>query len=311
MEAKFLGLDLKSNLFLAPLAGVSDSSYRYLCHREGAGLSYTEMVSAKGLYYKSPGTEELLTIRPDEGPVAIQLFGSEPEMLDFAIRKLADRNNVLFDINMGCPVPKVVKNHEGSSLLADSDLAARIVEASVKASNDTSKKPITVKMRIGFGEYSDYLGFAKKIEAAGAAAITVHGRTREQYYSGQANWNAIKEIKEALSIPVIGNGDIRSLSDWGEKQKLSDCEFAMVGRGSMGNPWVFSGREKDPNILGEHFEMLLSSKGEKRACLEMRKYFAWYTKGVKGAAELRQKVNTAEKPEEIKRLINELISYKE
>ena len=305
-EIDFLGLKLKSRLVLAPLAGVSDGVYRYLAHREGAALSYTEMISAKGLYYKSSGTAELFQIEGREGPVGLQLFGSEPEMIDYAVRTLADNPNAFFDLNMGCPVPKVVKSGEGSALLKNPDLAARLVEAAVKASAGSSGKPVTVKMRIGFGDARDYVSFAKKMEEAGASAIAVHGRTREQYYSGKADWNAIREIKEALSIPVIGNGDVRSIEDADRMIEETGCDLVMIGRGSMGNPWVFRGDKRelfDADLMAEHFRLLLEEKGEKRACLEMRKYFAWYTKGRKGAAELRQAVNSALAPEEIERLI--------
>jgi len=306
-ETEFLGLKLKGRVILAPLAGVSDGVYRYLAYREGAALSYTEMISAKGLYFKSSGTAELYKIEEREGPVGLQLFGSEPEMIDYAVRQLADEPNAFFDINMGCPVPKVVKSHEGSALLADPDLAARIVEAAVKASSETSKKPVTVKMRIGFGESRDFVSFAKRMEEAGASAIAVHGRTREQYYSGKADWDAIAKVKAAVNIPVIGNGDVRSLEDADRMLESTGCDLVMIGRGSMGNPWIFRGKKDelfDPDILGEHFELLLKEKGERRACLEMRKYFAWYTKGMRGAAELRQIINSAEKPEEIFNMIN-------
>ena len=306
-ETELFGLKLKSRMVLAPLAGVSDSAYRYICHREGAALSYTEMISAKGLYYKSSGTAELFRIDEKEGPVGLQLFGSEPEMIAYAVRELADNPCAFFDINMGCPVPKVVKNHEGSALLADPDLAARLVEAAVKASEETSKKPVTVKMRIGFGEAKDYVSFAKKMEEAGAFAIAVHGRTREQYYSGKADWDAIKKVKDAVGVPVIGNGDVRSIEDADSMLSKTGCDLVMIGRGSMGDPWVFRGDKKelfDADIMAEHFDLLLKEKGEKRACLEMRKYYAWYTKGMRGAAELRQTVNSATTPDEIKELIN-------
>ncbi|MBO4819083.1 MAG: tRNA dihydrouridine synthase DusB [Firmicutes bacterium] len=306
-ETDFLGLKLKSRVVLAPLAGVSGSSYRYLCHREGAALSYTEMISAKGLYYKSSGTAELFRIGEDEGPVGLQLFGSEPDMIAFAVKELADNPCAFFDINMGCPVPKVVKSCEGSALLAEPDLAARLVEAAVRASEETSKKAVTIKMRIGFGEAVDYVSFAKRMEEAGASAITVHGRTREQYYSGKADWNAIKKVKDAVSVPVIGNGDVRSLEDAERMLADTGCDLVMIGRASMGDPWVFRGDKKDlfdADIIAEHFDLLLKEKGEKRACLEMRKYYAWYTKGMRGAAELRQTINSATTPDEIKELIN-------
>ena len=306
-ETEFLGIKLDSRLVLAPLAGVSDGVYRYISRKEGCAVSYTEMISAKGLYYKSSGTAELFHIEEREGPVGLQLFGSEPDMLSYAVKALADNPCKFFDINMGCPVPKVVKNHEGSFLLTDPDLAARLVEAAVRASDETSKKPVTVKMRIGFGDAKDYVTFAKKMENAGASAIAVHGRTREQYYSGKADWDAIKKVKDALSIPVIGNGDVRSISDAEKMINETGCDLVMIGRGSMGNPWIFRGNKEelfDAELMEEHFELLLKAKGEKRACLEMRKYYAWYTKGMKGAAELRNMINTANTPVEIKELIN-------
>ncbi len=305
-ETEFLGLKLRSRMILAPLAGVSDGVYRYLCHREGAALTYTEMISAKGLYYKSSGTAELFGIDEKEGPVGLQLFGSEPEMIAYAVKALADNPNAFFDINMGCPVPKVVKNGEGSALLADADLAARLVESAVKASGESSGKPVTVKMRIGFGESKDYVSFAKRLEDAGAAAVTVHGRTREQYYSGRADWDAIAKVKKALSIPVIGNGDVRSIEDADRMMEETGCDLVMVGRASMGDPWLFRGKKSelfDPSLIEEHFDLLLEEKGERRACLEMRKYFAWYTRGMKGAAELRNAVNGASGPDEIRELI--------
>ena len=308
---EFLGLKLKSPMVLAPLAGISDRAYRRIAHEKGAALACTEMVSAKGLYYKSPGSEELLDIGPEEGPVGIQVFGSEPEMISFAADLLKDRPNTFLDINMGCPVPKVVKNHEGSAMLLDPDNAARCVEAAAKASNC---KPVTIKMRIGFAGKDglpeaaprcDYVSFAKKMESAGAAAIAVHGRTREQYYSGKANWQAIADIAKAVKVPVIGNGDVCSAEDARRMLSQTGCALVMIGRGALGNPWVFSewadplagkkyrGSEEIAAQMQQHFELLRELKGEYTAVLEMRKHFGWYTKGVRGAAELRRKVNTA------------------
>ena len=310
----FLGIGVSSPLILAPLAGVSDSVMRRICRAKGAALSCTEMVSAKGLYYKSPASEELLFIHPDEGPMGIQIFGSEPEMIAFAANHLKDRPNVFLDINMGCPVPKVVRNGEGSAMLLDPDNSARCVEAAVKNSGG---KPVTIKMRIGFDSSPfDCVGFAKKMESAGAAAIAVHGRTREQYYSGKANWQAIKDIAEAVSVPVIGNGDVASAEDARSMLSQTGCSMVMIGRAALGNPWIFSEWE-DPRKakrflsskqiaeqMEEHFRMLMELKGEHIAVLQMRGQFGWYTKGVRGAAELRRMVNTASNADEIIRYIN-------
>ena len=332
---EFIGLSLDSPMALAPLAGISDSAFRRLARRQGAALSCTEMVSAKGLYYKSPGTEELLAIDPSEGPVGIQIFGSEPDMIAFAADKLKDRPNAFLDINMGCPVPKVVKNGEGSAMLLDPDNAARCVEAAVKHGGG---KPVTVKMRIGFygqpgqagngGESGadggspeerntyDYVGFAKLMERAGASAVAVHGRTREQYYSGKADRNAIAEIAAALSIPVAGNGDVRSAEDARDMIQKTGCRIVLVGRAALGNPWIFA-EWQDPKAgkrfrtaeeisaeMLKHFMLLQQIKGERTAVMEMRKHFGWYTKGVRGAAELRRQVNTAQDAAEMINYIN-------
>lgn len=317
------GLDLKEykdNPFvLAPLAGVTDSAFRRICRRQGAALSYTEMVSAKGLYYRSPGSAELLKIREEEGPVGVQLFGSDPEMLSFAADYVENLPNVLIDINMGCPVPKVVKNGEGSALLAKPALAQELVKAAAKASS----KPITVKMRIGFGEEDsvDPIRFALAMEEAGAAAIAVHGRTREQYYSGKADWAVIKKIKEALDIPVIGNGDVFTAEDGCRMLEETGCDLVMVARGAMGNPWIFrelealyNGRPipKAPEVeeilqtIREHAAMILEDKDEYRTVREMRKHVSWYTKGIHGAAALRRDANSVETLEEMFRITDGL-----
>ena len=316
----FLGMSFDSPMVLAPLAGISDSVFRRLAREQGAALSYTEMVSAKGLYYKSPGTEELLHIEESEGPVGIQLFGCEPDMIAFAAEKLRDRPNVLIDLNMGCPVPKVVKNGEGSAMLLDLDNAARCVEAAAKHAG----KPVTVKMRIGFegkdgvdAEHPyDYVGFARLMERAGASAVAVHARTRQQYYSGKANWKAVAEITDALSVPVIGNGDVKSAEDARRMLSETGCSLVMIGRAALGDPWVFAewmapqaskrhqGAAKIAEMMLKHFELLRGLKGDYTALMEMRKHFGWYTKGIRGAAELRRQVNTAQSADELIEYIN-------
>ena len=340
---EFLGLKLASPLVLAPLAGISDMPMRLLAHEKGAALSYTEMVSAKGLYYKSPGSEELLQISPDEGPVGIQIFGHEPEMIAFAADHLKDRPNAFLDMNMGCPVPKVVKNHEGSAMLLDPDNAARCVEAAVKHS---CGKPVTIKMRIGFGTSGTVLRcqlhksmseaqtetdlpswetpagtydapkYAKLMESAGASAIAVHGRTREQYYSGKADWQAIKSVAEAVKIPVIGNGDVASAEDARRMIDQTGCSLVMIGKAALGNPWIFSewdhpeaakrfqSAEAIAAEMLRHFKLLAELKGDHLSVLQMRKHFGWYTKGVRGAAELRRMVNTAATADELKKYID-------
>ena len=303
---------LNNPFVLAPLAGVTDSAFRRICFEHGAAMAFTEMVSAKGLYYRNANTEDLLAIHPDEGPVGIQLFGSEPLMLQFAAEKLKDRPNVCIDLNMGCPVPKVVKNGEGSFLLTQPALAAQLVRETVKAAG----KPVTVKMRIGFDETHpvDPVAFAVQMQEAGASAIAVHGRTREQYYSGKADWSAIRKIKEAVDIPVAGNGDIFSAQDALRMLDETGCDAVMIARGALGNPWIFAECEaawkgrpvpKRPEMdeiietVKMHALRLLETKPEYRAVREMRKHAAWYTKGIKGAAALRRQASEAESLDEM------------
>ena len=303
---------LNNPFVLAPLAGVTDSAFRRICFEHGAAMAFTEMVSAKGLYYRNANTEDLLAIHPDEGPVGIQLFGSEPLMLQFAAEKLKDRPNVCIDLNMGCPVPKVVKNGEGSFLLTQPALAAQLVRETVKAAG----KPVTVKMRIGFDETHpvDPVAFAVQMQEAGASAIAVHGRTREQYYSGKADWSAIRRIKEAVDIPVAGNGDIFSAQDALRMLDETGCDAVMIARGALGNPWIFAECEaawkgrpipKRPDVdeiietVKKHALRLLETEPEYRAVREMRKHAAWYTKGIKGAAALRRQASEAESLDEM------------
>ncbi|MCR4805386.1 MAG: tRNA dihydrouridine synthase DusB [Clostridia bacterium] len=299
---------LRPPFVLAPLAGVTDSAFRRICFRCGAAAALTEMVSAKGLHYRNANTEDLLRIADEEGPVGIQLFGSDPTMLAFAAEHLQTRPNAWLDLNMGCPVPKVVKNGEGSALLKSPALAEELVRETAKHAGG---KPVTVKMRIGFDEAHpvDPVAFALRMQEAGASAIAVHGRTREQYYSGKADWEQIRRIKEALDIPVIGNGDVFSAEDALRMLDETKCDAVMIARGALGNPWIFaeaeaaySGRpvpkrpETDEIIetVREHFKLLLEDTDEYRAVREMRKHAAWYTKGIRGAAALRRQASEAE-----------------
>lgn len=309
---------LENPFFLAPLAGITDAPFRRLCKEQGAGLVYSEMVSGKGLYYNDKATERLLRIYADEKPVAYQIFGSEPEIMSFTATKLADRENCILDINMGCPVPKVVKNGEGSALLKD----PKQVEAVVKAAVASAGKPVTAKIRIGWdAENINAVEIAKVIEASGASAIGVHGRTREQYYSGKADWKIIRQVKEAVSIPVIGNGDVFSGKDAIGMLEQTGCDFVMIARGALGNPWIFrealalwkgqpvpappSLKEKVETII-KHFDLLFEEKGEYAAVREMRKHAGWYLKGIPGSAGIRRELNSIVKAEILKETICQL-----
>lgn len=315
---KIGGVVLENPFFLAPLAGITDSSFRRICKQQGAGLVYTEMVSGKGLYYKDKNTEKLLDIYEDEKPVAFQIFGSEPEVMRFTAKTLAGRDNAILDINMGCPVPKVVKNGEGSALLKNPDLIYDLVKAAV----DTAGKPVTAKIRIGWdGNSINAVEVAKAIEAGGAAGVAVHGRTREQYYSGKADWEMIRQVKNAVKIPVIGNGDVLSGEDAIRLMDETGCDFVMIARGAMGNPWIFrealalwKGEEKPerPDIdekietIRKHIDLVIEAKGEYVAVREMRKQIAWYLKGVHGSAEIRREANTVSSTAKMKDLLEKI-----
>ena len=315
---KIGNIELENRYILGPMAGVTDLPFRLLCREQGAGLLCMEMISAKAIYYNNRNTESLLEIHPDERPVSLQLFGSDPQIMSEMAKRIEERPFAILDVNMGCPVPKVVKNGEGSALMKEPKLVYEIVSALVKA----IKKPVTVKIRKGFDdEHVNAVEIAKIIEEAGASAVAVHGRTREQYYSGKADWDIIRQVKEVISIPVIGNGDVTSPQKAEELVRQTGCDGIMIARGAEGNPWIFSEMiayeetgvvpsrpDKDAvrEMMLRHARLQLQYKGEYCGIREMRKHVAWYTKGLKGAARLREKVNEVESLEELENLLTSL-----
>lgn len=312
---KIGNVSLKNNLILAPMAGVTDLPFRLLCKEQGAGLLCMEMVSAKAIYFNNKNTEELLTIDDREPPVSLQLFGSDPDIISEMAKKIENRPFSILDINMGCPVPKVAGNGEGSALMKNPKLVEEIVSKTAKA----IKKPVTVKIRKGFDdEHINAVEIARIAESAGAAAVAVHGRTREQYYSGKADWDIIRQVKEAVKIPVIGNGDVTSPEAARQLMETTGCDGIMIGRGAQGNPWIFrqilhwmeTGEEEPKPDLEEvkamilrHARMLVEYKGAYTGIREMRKHVAWYTAGYPNSAKLRARVNEIESLEALEHLI--------
>lgn len=307
-------VELDNPLVLAPMAGVTDLPFRLLCKEMGAGLVCMEMISAKALYYKNKNTRDMLHIDPRELPVSLQLFGSDPDCIAEMAKEIEELPFAVLDINMGCPVPKVFGNGDGSALMKNPKLVAEIVEKTARA----IKKPVTVKMRTGVDDqHINAPEIAHICEECGAAAVAVHGRTREQYYSGQADWNVIAQVKRRVKIPVIGNGDIRSARDVLEMKRITGCDGFMIGRGAEGNPWIFrqilhaleTGEELPKPSIEEmcdvvlrHARMVVEEKGEDRGIREMRKHAAWYTAGYRNSSRLRGLMNEAKTYEDLEQL---------
>ena len=315
---KIGSVELENNIILAPMAGVTDLPFRLLCREQGAGLVCMEMISAKAILYKNKNTESLLEIHPKEEKVSLQLFGSDPQIMGDMAKQIETRPFSILDINMGCPMPKIVNNGEGSALMKNPKLAGEIVSSVVKVIS----KPVSVKIRSGFDkEHINAVEMAKVIEDAGASAVAVHARTREQLYAGEADWEIIARVKEAVSIPVIGNGDITDGESAANMLKKTGCDAVMVGRASRGNPWIFDQisaylakgvllpqptKEERKEMMLRHAKLQLECKGEYTGIREMRKHVSWYTAGMPHSAKLRQEINSMENFTALQELIEKM-----
>lgn len=315
---KIGNLNLDNRVFLSPMAGVTDLPFRLICKEQDCGMLYTEMVNAKALCYDDQNTKKMLKIEEEEHPVAIQIFGSDPEYMGGAAKILNSYPNEILDINMGCPAPKVVKNGDGSALLKNPELAAKVLKAVV----GNSEKPVTLKIRKGWDDTCiNAVEIAKIAEDCGISAIAIHCRTREQYYSGKADWDIIRQVKENVSIPVIGNGDVFEVEDAINMLNQTNCDAIMIGRGAQGNPWIFkrinhymqTGEilpeptlEEKINTAKKHLKLAVEEHGEYVAVREMRKHIAWYLKGLRNSARVRDEINKIESYEEV---VNKLESY--
>lgn len=314
-------IDFTDKIILAPMAGICDLPFRLLCKEQGCDIVYTEMISAKGMYYNNKNTEPLLMTDDKEKPVGVQIFGSEPRLMAEQAKRIEDRGFAFIDVNMGCPVPKIVNNGEGSALMKNPKLIGDIVNELV----NLCSLPITIKIRAGFNEDSiNAPEIAQIAESAGVSAIAVHGRTREQYYHGKADWNIIKAVKESVKVPVIGNGDVASAEDVLRIKKETGCDSVMIGRAAKGNPWLFadikeylkSGNHMERPDINEictmmlrHARLMIEYKGEFTGIHEMRKHVAWYTQGMPNSARLRARINMVETYDELEKLINELKGF--